>query len=83
MKVKTRFGESYIKNFDIGDLVEWSEWGKDINGKLTRYKNHGVLVNIIHKTLGERDVVFASVLPFDENQTIEGSITKIRKIKTN
>ncbi len=74
------FGNNIAKKFNIGDLVKWSDWGKDINGKLVRYTSFGMLVNIIHRKLGERDVTFATVLPSDENQTIEIVISKLRKM---
>jgi len=77
------FGNQIAKNFKIGDLIKWSDWGKDADGRLVRYTTFGVLINIIHKSLGEREVVFATVLPADESQTIELSIAKIRKMETN
>jgi len=83
MKDNKPFGNEIAKKFNIGDLVKWQEWGQDMDGNFIRYLNFGMLVNIIHKHLGERDVVFASILPLDEKQTIEISISKLRKIQTN
>ena len=80
MNNKKPFGNKIAEKFNVGDLVKWSDWGKDINGDLVRYTVFGVLVNIIHRKLGERDVTFASVLPSDESQTIEIVISKLRKM---
>ena len=74
------FGNKIADNFNIGDLVKWTEWGRDKDNKLSRYTVFGVLVNIIHRKLGERDVIFATVLPSDESQTIEVVISKLRKL---
>jgi len=80
---KKPFGNEFAKKFNIGDLVSWTEWGRDLDGKLIRIYNCGMLVNILHKELGERQVVFASVLPLNQKEAIEISITKIRKMETN
>ena len=45
--------------------------------------HYGMLINILHKELGEREVVFASVLPLNQKEAIEVSINKIRKMETN
>ena len=39
--------------------------------------------NMIHKELGERQVTFAQILPFDDSKIIEMSILQIRKMETN
>lgn len=77
------FGNEFAKKFNIGDLVSWIEWGRDLDGKLSRIRHYGILVNILHKELGERQVVFASVLPLNQKEAIEITITKIRKMETN
>ena len=83
MKDSKPFGNKIAQKFNIGDLVRWTEWGQNSEGNLVRYTGFGMLVNIIIKTLGEREVVFATVLPADESQTIELSMAKIRKMETN
>ena len=83
MNKEKPFGNEFAKKFNIGDLVSWIEWGRDLDGKLSRIHHYGMLVNILHKELGERQVVFASVLPLDQKEAIEITITKIRKMETN
>ena len=74
------FGDEIAKKFNIGDLVSWIELKEDEKNRLNRVLKCGVLTNIIRKQLGERDVVFACVLPLNSAQIVELSIAKIRKI---
>ena len=83
LKKSKPFGDEIAKKFNIGDLVTWVDWGEDKNGHLLRIIRHGVLTNIVHKELGEREVVFACILPMNSDQNIELSISKIRKMETN
>ena len=73
------FGDRISKKFNIGDLVSWSDWGHSDDGRLHRDTKSGVLINIIRKHLGERDVTFAVVLPLDSSELIEINIVKLRK----
>jgi hypothetical protein len=77
------FGSTFAQNFNVGDLVCWSEWLVNANDSVDRAQKCGVLTNIIHKELGERQVVFAQILPFDDSKIIEMSILQIRKMETN
>ncbi len=77
------FGSTFAQNFNVGDLVCWSEWLINANDSVDRAQKCGVLTNIIHKELGERQVVFAQILPFDDSKIIEMSILQIRKMETN
>ena len=79
----TSFGSTFAQNFNVGDLVCWSEWLVNGNDSVDRAQKCGVLTNIIHKELGERQAVFAQVLPFNESKIIEMSILQIRKMETN
>ena len=79
----TSFGSSFAQNFNVGDLVCWSEWLIDPDDSVKRGEKCGVLTNIIHKELGERMVVFAQILPFNDSKIIEMSILQIRKMETN
>jgi len=83
LKKNKPFGNEIAKKFDIGDLVSWHEWGRDLDGNLIRIYHYGMLVNILHKELGDREVVFASVLPLNQKVAIEVSINQIRKMETN
>jgi len=80
LKSSKPFGNKIAKKFNIGDLVYWNEWKKDKNDQFVRIVNHGILINIIRKVLGEREVTFACVLPMKTDQTIELNITRIRKM---
>ena len=77
------FGGIFAQNFNVGDLVCWSEWLIDPDDSVKRGEKCGVLTNIIHKELGERMVVFAQILPFNDSKIIEMSILQIRKMETN
>lgn len=79
----TSFGGSFAQNFSVGDLVCWSEWLIRKDDSVKRGKKCGVLTNIIHKQLGEREVVFAQILPFKGSKIIEMSILQIQKMETN
>ncbi len=79
----TSFGSTFARNFNVGDLVCWSEWLVNANDSVDRAQKCGVLTNIIHKELGERQVVFAQILPFNDSKIIEMSILQIRKMETN
>ena len=79
----TSFGSTFAQNFNVGDLVCWSEWLIDPDDSVKRGEKCGVLTNIIHKELGERMVVFAQILPFNDSKIIEMSILQIRKMETN
>ena len=79
----TSFGSTFAQNFNVGDLVCWSEWLIQPDDTVKRGEKCGVLTNIIHKELGERMVVFAQILPFNDSKIIEMSILQIRKIETN
>ncbi len=79
----TSFGSTFAQNFNVGDLVCWTEWLVNNKDSVNRSQKCGVLTNIIHKELGEREVVFAQILPFDSSKIIEMSILQIRKMETN
>ena len=79
----TSFGSTFAQNFNVGDLVCWSEWLIQANDDVKRGEKCGVLTNIIHKELGERMVVFSQLLPFNDSKIIEMSILQIRKMETN
>ena len=83
MKSDKPFGGKIAKKFNIGDLVFWQEWGRDLDGTLVRISHYGMLVNMIIKELGDREVVFASILPLNQREAIEVSINQIRKLETN
>ena len=74
------FGDKIAKKFNIGDLVSWVDWNTNEQDHLMRVVNTGVLINIIRKEMGEREVTFACVLPVKSNKVVEMNITKIRKM---
>ena len=80
MNSSDSFGDKIAKKFNIGDLVSWIDWDTDEDDHLMRIVNTGVLINIIRKEMGEREVTFACVLPVKSNKIVEMNITKIRKV---
>ena len=76
------FGNKIAKKFDIGDIVSWSDWSESGDGTYLRKKCHGVLIGIATNQLGEREVVFGRILPFQSKETVEIVITNLTKIET-
>tara|TARA_R100001129_G_C5166602_1_gene203541 strand:- start:88 stop:351 length:264 start_codon:yes stop_codon:yes gene_type:complete len=78
------FGSETAEKFFVGDLVSWTIFNsKDEDGNLTKLTGHGILMNIVHNFLGDREVVFGKVLPLNSKNPIEILITNIKKIETN
>ena len=74
------FGESYVSNFELGDLVCWDEiqyrpWGK-------REVTHcGTLISIYEETRGGRQVKLAKIMSFGSNKFKHVLLTSLKKIK--
>ena len=73
------FGESYVLNFNLGDLVCWGEiqyrpWGK-------RETTHcGTLISIYDDIRGGRQVKFAKIMSFGSNKFKHVLLTSLKKI---
>ena len=62
------FGSETAEKFFVGDLVSWTIFNsKDEDGNLTKLTGHGILMNIVHNFLGDREVVFGKVSPLNWN----------------
>jgi|TARA_R110000824_G_scaffold399648_1_gene605379 hypothetical protein len=64
MNKKDIFGELTAKIFDIGDIVEWSTWNREINNWNSHY---GVVINIKNEIRSGRMVSISTVKPIEDN----------------
>ncbi len=76
------FGQTIIKNFKKGDLVYWNEW-KVIKKVLNKTTKFGVYVDKVIKFVGNREVVYAVVMPADAGDIIEILALRLKKEQTN
>ena len=77
-------GEEYSEKFSIGDLISWVEFNYMDYELGTSEKKifHGILIAIIKKETGGREVCFARVMPNTKDTIMEISIIRIRKFGT-
>ena len=61
---KDNFGEVYSKEFEIGDMVEWTTWDTD-NG--TWASNYGIIIKIENQIRSNRLVSISTVKPINES----------------
>ena len=59
----TSFGDLVLKNFQIGDMVEWTKWDND---KKRWISNYGILIKIENKIKSNRLVSVSTVKPINE-----------------
>ncbi len=76
--------ESYKNEFQVGDIVQWSEWDHIENLGYTSSLHYGAIISIkIKKNLyNERSVWVAEILPFGKIKTRELSLHLLCK-RTN
>lgn len=67
MNEKDRFGELTSKVFDIGDIVEWSTWNREIHNWESHY---GIVINIKNEIRSGRLVSISTVRPL-KNKMLE------------
>ena len=60
MKNKSSFGELISKSFDIGDIVEWSTWNREIDDWDSHY---GIVIEIKNEIRSGRLVSISTVKP--------------------
>ena len=60
MKEKDKFGELSSIIFDIGDIVEWSTWNREINDWDSHY---GIVIDIKNEIRSGRLVSISTVKP--------------------
>jgi len=66
MKKKPEFGEISSKEFNIGDIVEWSIWDNIIEEWNLKY---GIVSDIKNEIRGNRLVSVSKVIPLNESST--------------
>ena len=77
-------GEDYSEKFMIGDLISWVEfnWMDYGTGDTTKETFYGILIELITKVSGGREVCFARVMPNTRDTIMEISVIRIRKFET-
>jgi hypothetical protein len=69
MNEKDKFGELTANIFDIGDIVEWSTWNREVNDWDSHY---GIVIEIKNEIRSGRLVSISTVKPVNDNsQEIE------------
>ena len=74
------FGVNYAKKFSQGEMVKWNGWYLDSRGEFHRETYFGVLIEITEEFLGGRTVVYAKILPINNNVVCEVNIFTISKV---
>ena len=64
MDEKDKFGELSAKIFDVGDIVEWSTWNREINDWNSHY---GIVIDIKNEIKSGRLVSISTVKPVYDN----------------
>ena len=57
---KDNFGEMSARVFDVGDIVEWSTWNREVNDWNSHY---GLVINIKNEIRSGRLVSISTVKP--------------------
>lgn len=63
MNEKDIFGELTAKVFDIGDIVEWSTWNRDVDDWASHY---GIVIDIKNEIRTGRLVSISTVKPVND-----------------
>ena len=64
MNEKDTFGELIAKTFDIGDIVEWSTWNREVDDWNSHY---GIVIEIKNEIRSGRLVSISTVKPIENN----------------
>tara|TARA_R100000008_G_C3553315_1_gene151730 strand:+ start:534 stop:812 length:279 start_codon:yes stop_codon:yes gene_type:complete len=67
MNKKEKFGELTAEIFNIGDIVEWSTWNREIDDWDSHY---GIVIDIKNEIKSGRLVSISTVKPIEDN-TVE------------
>lgn len=75
---KTVFGEVHSKDFEIGDIIEWTTWdSENEEWKL----NYGVLLSIQSEIRSNRMVSISKVMPLhDQSNELEFFTLSLRRV---
>ena len=63
MNEKDKFGELTGRSFDIGDIVEWSTWNREVDDWDSHY---GVVIDIKNEIKSGRLVSISTVKPVND-----------------
>tara|TARA_R110002020_G_scaffold434093_1_gene644247 strand:- start:167 stop:433 length:267 start_codon:yes stop_codon:yes gene_type:complete len=63
MDEKDKFGELTAKVFDIGDIVEWSTWNREVDDWASHY---GIVIDIKNEIRTGRLVSISTVKPVND-----------------
>lgn len=77
MNKKETFGELHLKDFSVGDIVEWSSWS-DQDQKWVQ--NYGVISEIKNEIRSNRLVSISKVLPMNSSHEVEHFTMSLRLI---
>ena len=64
MNEKENFGEITARVFDVGDIVQWSTWNREINDWDSHY---GIVIEIKNEIRSGRLVSISTVKPVADN----------------
>jgi len=64
MNEKDIFGNLIAKTFDIGDIVEWSTWNREIEDWDSHY---GIVIELKNEIRSSRLVSISTVRPLNDN----------------
>lgn len=75
------FGESYLNDFKIGDLVYWNVFEQKEDYSIDIVVHRGALIRIvIESEIDGRDICYGVVLPYGQTTTRKVNITILKKI---
>tara|TARA_Y100001938_G_C8014204_1_gene391686 strand:- start:827 stop:1084 length:258 start_codon:yes stop_codon:yes gene_type:complete len=80
IKQKAPFGDASVKDFQIGDMVEWTKWDS-IEKKWI--SNYGILIKIENKIKSNRLVSVSTVKPINEPHDVVELFTVSLKVMNN
>jgi|TARA_R110002020_G_scaffold184021_4_gene380745 hypothetical protein len=75
------FGESFVSNFDIGDLVYWTEIIYGVNGH-ENLKHYGTIIDILRIPEGTRFVIMVKIMPFGGKRPMNVLVHQLRKMES-
>jgi len=84
MEEKKPYGEISSEQFELGDIVEWSKWNKELEIWESYY---GIIVKIHSKIVSNRLVSISTVLPIEsgkqEQEFFSLSLKLVSRAPTN
>ena len=66
MNKKVPFGDTYSKEFTVGDIVEWASWDSEVE---TWKRHYGVLLTIENEIRSNRMVSISKVMALQSPHT--------------